>query len=150
MKNYPDSGVYLLQLFLANKAEHVEVGALGKIEFPPGYYFYAGTAQKNLAARIKRHYSSDKKFHWHIDYLLDKALLENDFVFSLPREGECFLAELLKENGGKILADGFGASDCSCGSHLIYFPEQKGEKIVQGILNKLDLKEEFKKYKNRE
>ena len=150
MKNYPDSGVYLLQLFLANKAEHVEVGALGKIEFPPGYYFYAGTAQKNLAARIKRHYSSDKKFHWHIDYLLDKALLENDFVFSLPREGECFLAELLKENGGKILADGFGASDCSCGSHLIYFPEQKGEKIVQGILNKFDLKEEFKKYKNRE
>ena len=146
MENYPVGGVYLLKIKLEKKKE-IKVGALGKITFAPGYYFYAGTAQRNLEARIKRHYSSQKKFHWHIDYLLAEAELEKDFVFKLPGEGECFLAEILKNQGGKTPAAGFGASDCSCGSHLIYFPLKTGEKIVENLIDARDLGVEFSNFK---
>jgi len=148
MDKYPESGVYLLYIKTKENIE-IEVGALGEIKFPAGKYFYAGTAQKNLAARIKRHYSSEKKLHWHIDYLLQKADILDDFIFEFPREGECFLADLLKNKGGKIKAAGFGASDCSCGSHLIYFDETHKEEFFYDILKKEKLTKEFKKFKMR-
>jgi Uri superfamily endonuclease len=146
MQNYPEGGVYLLKIKLEQEKE-IRVGALGKITFAPGYYFYAGTAQRNLEARIKRHYSSQKKFHWHIDYLLAEAELLRDFVFELPGEGECFLAETLINQGGKTPAAGFGASDCSCESHLIYFPLKIGKKIVENLINDRDLRSEFSGFK---
>ncbi len=148
MKDYPDSGVYLLKLKL-EEDKNIEIGALGQKDFPAGYFFYAGTAQKNLKSRIKRHYSKEKKLHWHIDYLLKEAELINDYIFELPREGECFLAELMQLNGGQVLVDGFGASDCSCRSHLIYFSFEKGAIFSNNKLDELDLKKEFRKYQSR-
>jgi Uri superfamily endonuclease len=148
MKDYPDSGVYLLKLRL-DKSKEIKIGALGQKDFPAGYFFYAGTAQKNLMSRIKRHYSKEKKFHWHIDYLLKEAELINDYIFELPREGECFLAELMQLSGGQVLVDGFGASDCSCRSHLIYFSFEKGDIFSNNKLDELDLKKEFRKYQSR-
>jgi Uri superfamily endonuclease len=142
MKNYPEGGVYLLKIKLEQEKE-IKVGALGEITFAPGYYFYAGTAQRNLEARIKRHYSSQKKFHWHIDYLLAEAELLRDFVFELPGQGECFLAETLINQGGKTPAAGFGASDCSCESHLIYFSLSNGEEIIESIIKNRNLTAEF-------
>ena len=142
MQNYPDGGVYILKIKLEKKIE-IKIGALGKKTFPPGYYFYAGTAQRNLKARINRHYSSDKNYHWHIDYFLAEANLENDFVFELPGEGECFLARILIDNGGKTLIDGFGASDCSCGSHLIYFSLTEGKNILENLTKAHNLEAEF-------
>ena len=145
MEVYPDGGVYILKLELAAKKE-ISVGALGKKIFNPGYYFYAGTAQRNLEARIERHYSSDKKFHWHIDYLLAEAELKNDFVFELPGAGECFLAEILKEEGGSTPIRGFGASDCSCGSHLIYFSASAGSEIAEKLIKDRNLEKEFNEF----
>jgi Uri superfamily endonuclease len=146
MKNYPEGGVYLLKIKL-DKEKEIKVGALGEITFAPGYYFYAGTAQRNLEARIKRHYSSQKKFHWHIDYLLAEAELLRDFVFELPGQGECFLAETLINQAGKTPAAGFGASDCSCKSHLIYFSLKIGKKIVEDLIDDRDLRAEFSDFK---
>lgn len=145
MKVYPDGGVYILKIKL-EKAKNIEVGALGQNNFESGYYFYAGTAQRNLKARIKRHYSSDKKMHWHIDYLLAEAELEKDFVFEFPGEGECFLAEMLKKEGGSTPISGFGASDCSCGSHLIYFSAAAGSKIVEELIKNRNLEKEFNEF----
>jgi len=142
MKVYPNGGVYILKIKL-EKAKSIEVGALGQNDFAAGYYFYAGTAQRNLEARIKRHYSSEKKLHWHIDYLLTQAELESDFVFELPSEGECFLAQTLKDNGGSMPIAGFGASDCSCSSHLIYFSLSRGKTVVEELVNNIDLAAEF-------
>ena len=142
MKNYPKSGVYILKIRLEKETE-ITIGALGKKIFKPGYYFYAGTAQRNLKARIDRHYSSDKKFHWHIDYFLAEAELEKDFYFKLPRAGECFLAQTLINYGGETPAAGFGASDCSCGSHLIYFSLKTGKKIVEDLIETRNLRAEF-------
>lgn len=145
MKNYPKSGVYILKIRLEKETE-ITIGALGKKIFKPGYYFYAGTAQRNLKARIDRHYSSDKKFHWHIDYFLAEAELEKDFVFELPGEGECFLAEMLKKEGGSTPISGFGASDCSCGSHLIYFSAAAGSKVVEELIKNRNLEKEFNEF----
>ena len=145
MKVYPNGGVYILKAKLEKKVE-IKVGALGKKTFKPGYYFYAGTAQRNLKARIKRHFSSEKKMHWHIDYLLAEAEIEKDFVFELPGEGECFLAQNLISHGGEIPVDGFGASDCSCGSHLVYFPLKTGSKIVEELIKDRNLEKEFNEF----
>ena len=146
MKAYPDGGVYILKIKLAREKE-ISVGALGKNIFKPGYYFYAGTAQRNLKARIDRHYSSDKKFHWHIDYFLAEAELEKDFNFELPGEGECFLAQILQKKGGSKSISSFGASDCSCGSHLIYFSLSRGRPVVEELIKERDLVAEFNDFK---
>lgn len=148
MEEYPDGGVYLLKLRIEEN-KNIKIGALGQNDFSAGYFFYAGTAQKNIQSRVKRHYSKDKKLHWHIDYLLNEAELIDDFIFELPRAGECFLTELMKLNGGQVLVDGFGASDCSCRSHLIYFSFEKGDIFINNILDELDIKKEFRKYQSR-
>lgn len=147
MEFYPDSGVYILKIKL-KKEKNIKVGALGKRNFKTGYYFYTGTAQRNLEARIKRHYSSEKKLYWHIDYLLAQSELKRDFILELPGVGECFLAKTLVEIGGKTLVEGFGASDCSCDSHLIYFSLSAGKNIVEKLLKRRDLAAEFKDFKN--
>ena len=142
MKAYPDGGVYILKMRVENKKE-IEIGALGNKTFSPGHYFYTGTAQRNLGARIKRHYSTDKNFHWHIDYFLAEAELKKDFVFELPGTGECFLAKTLIDRGGSTPVSGFGASDCSCGSHLIYFSLSEGKKVVEELVKNRNLAAEF-------
>lgn len=145
MKDYPESGVYLLKIKL-NEQKSIKVGALGEQTFAAGYYFYSGTAQRNLKARIERHYSSDKKLHWHIDYLLAEAELIKDYFFELPREGECFLTQNLKDQGGRVIVKGFGASDCSCKSHLLYFSAAEVEGIIDLITEKQNLEKEFNQF----
>jgi len=38
-----------------------------------GLYVYVGSAFNNLEKRIERHLKKEKKKHWHIDFLLEKA-----------------------------------------------------------------------------
>ncbi|MCP4265694.1 MAG: DUF123 domain-containing protein, partial [Candidatus Brocadiaceae bacterium] len=57
-------GIYALIIRLSKKKE-IEIGRLGTFVFPKGYYVYTGSAQNGLEKRINRHYSSEKKFHWH-------------------------------------------------------------------------------------
>lgn len=122
-----DSGVYLLEIFL-HKPKKIEVGALGIHTFPPGYYYYSGSAQKNLGARLKRHYSVEKKVHWHVDYLLAEGHLKKHYTWPAGKKGECRLIEYLKEElDGEFIVSDFGASDCGCESHLVYFPQPIGE-----------------------
>lgn len=118
--NY-DSGVYVLKIFLSEK-QKIKIGAKGVFDFPAGYYYYCGTAQRNLQARLKRHGRQEKKFHWHIDYLLAEAKLQEFYTWPVSREGECRLARyFIDELEGEVIVPGFGASDCDCKSHLIYF-----------------------------
>jgi Uri superfamily endonuclease len=121
LKEEFDSGIYLLEIFL-HKPQRIEIGQKGLFTFPQGYYYYVGSAQKNLMIRIKRHQSKEKSLHWHIDYLLAEASLHNYFIWPVSKEGECKLASYLQnELKGEIIVKGFGASDCSCDSHLFYF-----------------------------
>ena len=121
MKKEGDSGNYLILLELSEPCT-VEVGALGKISMEQGWYIYAGSARRNLSARIERHQrKTRKKKHWHIDYLTSHAETIQAFPIVTFCNIECNLAAELEELGGRGI-NGFGCSDCRCKSHLYYFP----------------------------
>ncbi len=116
-----DRGSYLLVLEMA-KTRRVDVGGLGTIKFPKGFYIYTGSARTNLSKRMDRHLRRRKKFHWHIDYLRDQA----DSCMALPVRSSQDLEHYLA-NALETLADWtiprFGSSDCSCPTHLFGFRE---------------------------
>ena len=121
-------GTYILVLFL-NKDSIIKVGALKEIEFPKGYYAYVGSGMggkgsSTLESRVKRHLSSNKKFHWHIDYFLNCKSTTMIRLYLIPciYRLECVIAkDLIKYSDSHI--KGFGSSDCSCKSHLFYFKD---------------------------
>ena len=83
------------------KSEKLDIGHLHNMhKYRKGYYVYIGSAMNSLVPRLNRHLSDEKKMHWHIDYLL--------------KSPDC---------GEEI--PGFGCSDCSCSSHLIYFKRKR-------------------------
>ena len=114
-----DRGSYLVFLRLPRK-RRIEVGALGDVLFPVGFYAYAGSAEKNLQARIERHRRRRKRFHWHIDYLRDAAEWEEAFPFRSSKREECDVAGAVSKIADSEVAR-FGSSDCACRSHLFYF-----------------------------
>ncbi len=121
MKIDYDQGIYILEMQLSEVVK-IQVGKLGEYEFIPGYYYYCGTAQKNLKARLERHIRKEKKERWHIDYLLEYADILQIYTWPAERELECMLAEKLQMfPAGQIPVQNFGASDSSCDSHLYYF-----------------------------
>jgi Uri superfamily endonuclease len=104
----------------------VQVGHLGKFNFPAGWYIYSGSARGGggIRARVERHMRKDKKMHWHMDYLRPFLQLQRvGFVIS-PQDYECRLNRIaLDFEGAMVNTPGFGASDCQegCPSHLVYF-----------------------------
>ena len=127
-----NKGNYLLILFLKEDRD-ILVGRLGKFKFKRGYYVYVGSALNSLTDRVKRHFSKEKKKHWHIDYLLDFAIPLFAILIPWGKNEECNIAKNLK---GKILVKKFGSSDSDCESHLLYY------KSLEELL--LDLKEILK------
>lgn len=111
-----DSGCYLLILNLL-KDITLEVGALGKVSFSNGYYIYVGSAMKNLSRRIARHKRMRKGIFWHIDYFRAVARFQRAIAIRSEDDLECDIARDLNEISDWYVAR-FGASDCSCLSHL--------------------------------
>jgi Uri superfamily endonuclease len=103
----PVAGLYLLHVWLEQEATLVP-SRLGPQTFRRGDYLYVGSARGSggLRARILRHARSGRSpaSHWHIDTLLAPADLLG--AWWSPLEGQ---------------PDGFGASDCRCEGHLVYF-----------------------------
>jgi len=116
-----DKGLYIATFYLP-KAQNILVGRLSDRPFRQGYYFYVGSAQRNLSARIERHERKEKPLRWHIDYLSVKARMLGAIVVSGPREHECDLARKLA-GIYELAVPGFGASDCRCNGHLFYTAE---------------------------
>ena len=116
-----DRGSYLLVLEVA-QSRRIDVGGLGKVTFPKGYYVYAGSARVNLTKRVERHLRRRKQFHWHIDFLRDRA----DSCTALPVRSSEDLEHDLAAALGQV-ADWsiprFGSSDCRCPTHLFGFKE---------------------------
>lgn len=106
-------GSYSLIIKAPKKAE---IGALGLKKFEEKYVVYNGSAfGPGGLKRVFRHFSSDKKIHWHIDYLLREGFLEAALIFP-GKDLECKLSQKMDKP-----VDGFGSSDCSCNSHLFQF-----------------------------
>jgi Uri superfamily endonuclease len=110
-------GAYLLILELPMDTR-ILIGKQGVISFKKGFYGYVGSALNGLEQRIKRHLRSQKKLHWHIDYLLAHAQIKNVFIKESKSKEECELASVLKQPLQVI--PGFGCSDCACHSHLFF------------------------------
>jgi Uri superfamily endonuclease len=116
-------GTYLLKIALEQPAELI-VGRLGSFAFQAGCYAYAGSAlgPGGVQARLARHARAQKKIHWHIDYLLQRSHLLESWHVACRTRLECTWAAALSQlPGAQIPVPGFGASDCRCPGHLIYW-----------------------------
>ncbi len=114
-------GIYKLVIKLARDKE-IKIGKLGTVVFPNGFYVYTGSAQKGFEKRINRHLSSNKKFHWHIDYLLSYAKIIQVLRYAGVKKDECKLNHLIaKSPDSTLVVNKFGSSDCNCATHLYYF-----------------------------
>jgi sugar fermentation stimulation protein A len=117
-----NAGNYLILLELP-ESRRISVAALGTLDFPGGWYVYAGSARKNLSRRMSRHLRKERKLkHWHLDYLTPCAKTIQALPIASYRNLECALAGDLRTLGGRTVK-GFGSSDCRCPGHLCYFPE---------------------------
>lgn len=140
-------GVYTLIIGLSQEC-NIEIGQLGIKNFGKGFYTYTGSAQgsgggPSLGRRIGRHLSSDKKKHWHIDYLLSSeyARLAAVAYSKINSRIECTIASTIGDlERVAIPIRGFGSSDCNggCGSHLHYFPRTTSRSLVRRICRVYD------------
>jgi sugar fermentation stimulation protein A len=112
--------VYIAVFHLV-RPRRIPVGRLGTFDFPPGFYFYAGSAQRGLSARLARHARRRKPLRWHIDYLSVEARMLGAVIVDGPKRKECELAGELAECCARPVA-GFGSSDCRCDGHLFHAP----------------------------
>ena len=110
-------GSYALLMCLKNHKE-IDVGSLGSISFPKGYYLYIGSAMNGIEGRVKRHKRDRKKLHWHVDYLLNKARISSIYFLESRQRLECSLAKRFADRFEVISK--FGSSDCHCESHLFF------------------------------
>lgn len=62
-----NSGIYILEIYI--KDELLLNAKKFNTVLNDGYYYYFGSAQKNLISRINRHVKKEKIIHWHIDLL---------------------------------------------------------------------------------
>lgn len=97
--------------------------------FLAGYYYYVGSAQKNLRQRIMRHLRKDKIAHWHIDHITTNpaTLIKNLFLIkSGKKDLECEIANLLENNINLDASlKGFGNSDSNCSSTHLFYSKNK-------------------------
>jgi len=110
-------GSYILIIKLP-KTRTVTTGSLLDINFPRGYYAYVGSALGGVKSRLNYHLKRNKKLHWHIDYLLQKASITDIIVAETTDRAECAIAQALSSQFDSI--PGFGCSDCHCASHLFF------------------------------
>ncbi len=129
-------GTYILWLYLP-AGQVMRIGRLGMVSLPAGCYAYVGSARGagGVRARVERHLRSDKRIRWHIDYLLPAAVVQAVWAeFDAKRE-ECEWAELLVQCGGaRRIVPGFGASDCQCAGHLLYWRKPPRATKITGML----------------
>jgi sugar fermentation stimulation protein A len=111
-------GLYIA-VFELSDAQDIRIGKLGSFEFQAGTYFYVGSAQRNLTARIERHARQSKPLRWHIDYLSVHAPMLGAVLIPGPRQQECHIANELRGLYDSTIPH-FGASDCRCPGHLFY------------------------------
>ena len=97
----------------------IEIARLGSFSFPRGFYVYTGSALSSLEGRIGRHLSREKKMKWHIDYFLENAEPLGFIPIASLEKEECEINSKFLEKG-RVVAKGFGSSDCNCLSHLVY------------------------------
>ena len=134
MEKRPGTYVIILE---ATKGFNITAGKLGRLTGRSGFYAYAGSAfgPGGVSARVKHHRQITPSPHWHIDYLRVKLRFNEAWYTHDPRKRECEWTRTLRAMKGALAPfHGFGASDCTCPTHLIYF---KTHPSFQGFRKRL-------------
>ena len=124
MRNLP--GTYVLVLKSVHD-QRIEIGKLGRCHIRPGFYLYIGSAfgPGGLKARISHHTRISSLPHWHIDYLRSILHLKEVWYTVDAERYEHRWADIISGlKGAMVPISGFGATDCSCKTHLIAFTDQ--------------------------
>ena len=119
----PKPGTYALVLFCASSAR-IRVGRLGTMQLQRGYYVYLGSAlgPGGLRARIAHHQRRSTRPHWHIDHLRGHTRFHSVWLsYDGKRHEHEWARATQKVKDATIPFPRFGASDCSCPSHLYFF-----------------------------
>ena len=117
------------------------IGKLGAIGIATGYWVYVGSAfgPGGLRARLTHHLKSSVRPHWHLDYI--KTALQPIEIWAtddaVKREHD-WAGVFSALNGATRPIAGFGASDCSCLSHLIHLPRRPDFSAFSKIMNSAD------------
>ncbi len=131
-------GSYLLVLLLTQSVPGLQIGRLGRFNFPAGCYLYVGSAfgPGGLRARLAYHLRHDKQHpHWHFDYLRPYGQLREAWTVAAPQRLECAWCHALVSSPElSVPARGFGARDTGCRSHLFYSPRQPRMAMLSGLL----------------
>jgi len=125
-----NSGLYQLVVKL-EETRVITVGRHGRYSFPAGYYVYTGSAMQGLESRIARHLRKTKRMRWHIDYLVQygQIIAVKRYCNGLS---ECKLNGMVEKlPGSRIIAQGFGSSDCRCSTHLFHFQRNPAQELCQ-------------------
>jgi len=123
-------GSYVL-LLEVKQSTTIQIGKKGIYRFPSGHYIYVGSAMNGIDQRIHRHMESEKKHHWHIDYLTQHAQVLEAYIKVCPIKEECRIASAFQQHCESI--PGFGCSDCQCTSHLFYGTRERLLKIINEL-----------------
>ena len=118
-------GSYILLIKLPEE-QTIIIGSLQTRHFPRGYYAYVGSAMSGFKSRLRHHLKSNKKLHWHIDYLVEKASITGVILCETNDRAECTIAQALDHQFNSI--PGFGCSDCRCRSHLFFSANESQKK----------------------
>ena len=131
-------GSYVLLIQLPEE-QIIKIGSLNAVKFPSGYYAYVGSAMSGFKSRVSRHFKSNKKHHWHIDYLLDGASIKGVIFCEAENKVECTIAQALDRQFDSIR--GFGSTDCRCPSHLFFAADERQMKsTIMATLDQLPIK----------
>ena len=124
MQRLPGTYALILQ---AEYQQYIQVGRLGQLSARPGIYVYIGSAfgPGGVRARVRHHVNISERPHWHIDYLRQTAQLKQFWFTHDPLRREHVWADVFADTRDvSIPLPGFGASDCTCISHLYFFQRQ--------------------------
>lgn len=134
-------GSYLLVIRLSRGRNIKTKGR--SFDLKQGYYVYVGSAMNSLEKRVERHFRKDKKFHWHIDFLLAEAELIGAYLIPSEVRLEEVLSREVAKHGEPVV--GFGAGDVSVSTNLYRF-ERPPWGVLERVLEDLGLK--WKSIKN--
>ena len=115
-------GTYALILSSASD-ELVQIGRLGQLHVRAGFYVYVGSAfgPGGVRARLAHHCRPAARPHWHIDYLRVAAhIITIWYTYDTLRREHQWAEVLQRTRGASIPLQRFGASDCTCASHLYF------------------------------
>jgi len=131
-------GTYAL-ILSSSLDQIIPIGRRGQLHVRPGFYIYVGSAfgAGGVRARVAHHSRLSRRPHWHIDYLRQVAQLREIWWTHDPIRREHQWASVIQRLcGASIPLAGFGASDCSCDTHLYFFSTQPSLSVFRRNLKR--------------